>query len=357
MNTFGTLYRLTDYGESHGVAIGGVIDGMVSNFVLDLDKIQHALDRRRPGQSTLTTQRNEADRVEFLSGIFDGRTTGSPIAFKIANTDHHSADYSNVANTYRPCHADYTYDAKYGHRDYRGGGRASARETAARVVGGAIAQQVLDTYGISIIAYSSRIGSIALESAPTDVSFSDIESNSVRCPDAATAAHMQQEIEQARADGDTLGGIITCVIKGLPAGLGEPIFDKLQAMLASAMMSINAAKGFEYGDGFAAAAMRGSQSIDTFVYAENGKIITRSNHSGGIQGGISNGMPVVFRVAFKPIATMPIPLETIDKTGKPTVLTVHGRHDICVIPRAVPVVEAMASMTILDALLQYKARH
>ncbi len=357
MNTFGTLYRLTDYGESHGVAIGGVIDGMVSNFVLDLDKIQHALDRRRPGQSTLTTQRNEADRVEFLSGIFDGRTTGTPIAFKIANTDHHSADYSNVANTYRPCHADYTYDAKYGHRDYRGGGRASARETAVRVVGGAVAQQVLDTYGISIVAYSSRIGSVALESAPTDVLFSDIESNSVRCPDAATAVLMQQEIEQARADGDTLGGIITCVIKGLPAGLGEPIFDKLQAMLASAMMSINAAKGFEYGDGFAAATMRGSQSIDTFVSAENGKVITRTNHSGGIQGGISNGMPVVFRVAFKPIATMPIPLETIDKTGKATVLTVHGRHDICVIPRAVPVVEAMASMTILDALLQYKARH
>lgn len=357
MNTFGTLYRLTDYGESHGVAIGGVIDGMVSNFVLDLDKIQHALDRRRPGQSTLTTQRNEADRVEFLSGIFDGRTTGTPIAFKIANTDHHSADYSNVANTYRPCHADYTYDAKYGHRDYRGGGRASARETAVRVVGGAVAQQVLDTYGISIVAYSSRIGSVALESAPTDVLFSDIESNSVRCPDAATAVLMQQEIEQARADGDTLGGIITCVIKGLPAGLGEPIFDKLQAMLASAMMSINAAKGFEYGDGFAAATMRGSQSIDTFVSAENGKVITRTNHSGGIQGGISNGMPVVFRVAFKPIATMPIPLESIDKTGKATVLTVHGRHDICVIPRAVPVVEAMASMTILDALLQYKARH
>lgn len=357
MNTFGTLYRLTDYGESHGVAIGGVIDGMVSNFVLDLDKIQHALDRRRPGQSTLTTQRNEADKVEFLSGIFDGRTTGTPIAFKIANTDHHSADYSNVANTYRPCHADYTYDAKYGHRDYRGGGRASARETAVRVVGGAVAQQVLDTYGISIVAYSSRIGSVALESAPTDVLFSDIESNSVRCPDAATAVLMQQEIEQARADGDTLGGIITCVIKGLPAGLGEPIFDKLQAMLASAMMSINAAKGFEYGDGFAAATMRGSQSIDTFVSAENGKVITRTNHSGGIQGGISNGMPVVFRVAFKPIATMPIPLETIDKTGKATVLTVHGRHDICVIPRAVPVVEAMASMTILDALLQYKARH
>lgn len=357
MNTFGTLYRLTDYGESHGVAIGGVIDGMVSNFVLDLDKIQHALDRRRPGQSTLTTQRNEADRVEFLSGIFDGRTTGTPIAFKIANTDHHSADYSNVAKTYRPCHADYTYDAKYGHRDYRGGGRASARETAVRVVGGAVAQQVLDTYGISIVAYSSRIGSVALESAPTDVLFSDIESNSVRCPDAATAVLMQQEIEQARADGDTLGGIITCVIKGLPAGLGEPIFDKLQAMLASAMMSINAAKGFEYGDGFAAATMRGSQSIDTFVSAENGKVITRTNHSGGIQGGISNGMPVVFRVAFKPIATMPIPLETIDKTGKATVLTVHGRHDICVIPRAVPVVEAMASMTILDALLQYKARH
>lgn len=357
MNTFGTFYRLTDYGESHGVAIGGVIDGMVSNFALDLDKIQLALDRRRPGQSTLTTQRNEADRVEFLSGIFDGRTTGTPIAFKIANTDHHSADYSNVANTYRPCHADYTYDAKYGHRDYRGGGRASARETAVRVVGGAIAQQVLDTYGISILAYSSRIGSVALKSEPTDVSFSDIESNSVRCPDVATAVLMQQEIEQARADGDTLGGIITCIIKGLPAGLGEPIFDKLQAMLASAMMSINAAKGFEYGDGFAAAAMRGSQSIDTFVKAENGDVITKTNHSGGIQGGISNGMPIVFRVAFKPIATMPIPLETIDKSGTSTVLTVHGRHDICVIPRAVPVVEAMASMTILDALLQYKARH
>lgn len=330
MNTFGTLFRLTDFGESHGAAIGGVVDGMPSGVEVDFEAIDAFLARRRPG-GKLVSPRNEADKVRFLSGIFEGRTLGTPIAFIIENTDQRSKDYGALRNTYRPNHADYTYDAKYGIRDYRGGGRASARETAVRVVGGALALQVLRAYGISVEAYSLQIGSVEIH-------------------DPSGMAAAEEAILSARAERDTLGGIVGCSIKGVPAGVGEPVFGKLQAMLAAAMMSINAAKGFDYGDGFAAAGMRGSESVDTF-YAEEGRVRTRSNHSGGIQGGISNGEDITFRVAFKPIATMPRPLATVADTLESIELTVGGRHDVCVVPRAVPVVEAMAAMTILDALM------
>lgn len=330
MNTFGTLFRLTDFGESHGAAIGGVVDGMPSGVEVDFEAIDAFLTRRRPG-GKLVSPRNEADKVRFLSGIFEGRTLGTPIAFIIENTDQRSKDYGALRNTYRPNHADYTYDAKYGIRDYRGGGRASARETAVRVVGGALALQVLRAYGISVEAYPLQIGSVEIH-------------------DPSGMAAAEEAILSARAERDTLGGIVGCSIKGVPAGVGEPVFGKLQAMLAAAMMSINAAKGFDYGDGFAAAGMRGSESVDTF-YAEEGRVRTRSNHSGGIQGGISNGEDITFRVAFKPIATMPRPLATVTDTLENTELTVGGRHDVCVVPRAVPVVEAMAAMTILDALM------
>lgn len=356
MNTFGTLFRLTDFGESHGPAIGGVVDGMPAGFKIDFDAVARQLARRRPGQSPLTTQRSEPDEVTFLSGIFDGRTTGTPIGFTIANTNQRSTDYNAIADKYRPGHADYVYDAKYGHRDYRGGGRASARETAVRVVGGALARQVLESEGIAIYAYASRIGRVAFDADPIAVDTSAIDTNPVRCPDADTAARMEKAIREARAARDTLGGIVTCVVTGVPAGLGDPVFGKLSAMLAAAMMGINAAKGFDYGDGFAAAAMPGSKSVDLFQTDTDGRIVTASNHSGGIQGGISNGMPIVFRVAFKPIATMPVALPTVDARGQSTVIEVGGRHDVCVVPRAVPVVEAMAAMTVLDALMQQRAR-
>ncbi len=330
MNTFGTLFRLTDFGESHGDAIGGVIDGMPSGIQLDLDAIDAFLKRRRPG-GRLASPRKEDDKVRFLSGIFEGRTLGTPIAFMIENTDQRSKDYGELRNTYRPNHADYTYEAKYGIRDYRGGGRASARETAVRVVGGALAAQVLGNSGIKVEAYPLQIGMVEIHS------MSDMEA-------------AEKAILDAKAGRDTLGGIVGCTVKGVPAGVGEPVFGKLQAMLASAMMSINAAKGFDYGDGFAAAGMRGSESVDAF-YVEDGRVHTRSNHSGGIQGGISNGEDITFRVAFKPIATMPRALETVTDELESTELTVGGRHDVCVVPRAVPVVEAMAAMTILDALM------
>ena len=355
MNTFGTLFRLTDFGESHGHAIGGVVDGMPAGIQIDFDAVARQLARRRPGQSPLTTQRSEPDEVTFLSGIFDGRTTGTPIGFTIANTNQRSADYDAIADKYRPGHADYVYDAKYGHRDYRGGGRASARETAVRVVGGALARQVLQREGIAIYAYASRIGRVAFDAHPLDIDPSAIDTNPVRCPDADTAARMEKAIREARAARDTLGGIVTCVLTGVPAGLGDPVFGKLSAMLAAAMMGINAAKGFDYGDGFAAAAMPGSKCIDLFQTDTDGRIVTDSNHSGGIQGGISNGMPIVFRVAFKPIATMPVALPTVDSRGNDTVIEVGGRHDVCVVPRAVPVVEAMAAMTLLNALMHHRA--
>lgn len=358
MNTFGNLYRLTDFGESHGAAIGGVIDGMPARFPVDTDAIQRCLDRRRPGQSAYTTPRNESDRVTFLSGIFRGRTLGTPIAFTIANSNTRSSDYGAIAHAFRPGHADYTYQVKYGHRDYRGGGRASARETAVRVVGGALALQVLNAQDIYITAYTERIGSVVLDKpADTlDLGIGNIDASAVRCPDAAVSELMEAEIIRARHASDTLGGIVRCIITGVPAGLGEPVFGKLQAMLAGAMMGINAAKGFEYGDGFASAAATGTQQTDNFFTDRAGRVATRTNHSGGIQGGISNGMPITFRVAFKPVATLPQPVDTIDTDKRPATLTVGGRHDVCVVPRAVPIVESMAAMVILDALMLQKAR-
>lgn len=356
MNTFGNLFRLTDFGESHGSAIGGVVDGMPSGIQIDFESIRHQLSRRRTGASPFASQRKEDDEVVFLSGIFDGVTTGAPIGFTIANNDARSKDYDNLKQVFRPCHADYTYHAKYGHRDYRGGGRASARETAVRVVAGALAMNVLKAHGISIVAYTSRIGSAEcrLSDYPTDSS--QVDSSVVRCPDKAVSQHMEAELAAAREARDTLGGVVTCVIRGVPAGLGEPVFGKLSAMLAYAMMGINAAKGFDYGDGFDAASMRGSQSIDAFCKSANGDIVTTTNHSGGIQGGISNGNDIVFRVAFKPVATMPAPVPVIDAAGNESVLEVHGRHDICVVPRAVPVVEAMAAITLLDAMMMNAGR-
>lgn len=336
MNTFGTLFRFTDFGESHGTAIGGVIDGMPAGFAVDLDAVQAELDRRRPGQSSLTTQRKEADRITVLSGIYEGRTLGTPIGFTIANSDQHSSDYENMRHVFRPGHADFTYAAKYGHRDHRGGGRASARETAVRVAAGAFARQVLAAQGITVSARAAAIGGVNLLTAPQGTA--------------------EKLIEEAKFAGDTLGGIVACSIKGVPAGLGEPIFGKLQTMLASAMMSINAAHGFDYGDGFDMAARRGSEVIDNFIPDGNGGITTAANHSGGIQGGISNGAEITFRVAFKPIATMMRPVDTVDDCGQPATLQVRGRHDVCVVPRAVPVVEAMAAVTVLDALMLRQSR-
>ncbi len=348
MNTIGMFFRLTDFGESHGPAIGGVIDGMPSGVEIDFAAVDAELARRRPGQSKMTTQRKESDTVEWLSGILDGRTLGTPIAFIIRNRDMRSGDYDVVSETYRPNHADYTYDAKYGIRDWRGGGRASARETAVRVVAGALAKQVLAKQGISVMAWTSQIGNVVYKGSPEDVK--TVEASPVRCPDPELSSQMEDALLKAKNDRDTIGCMVSCRVKGVPAGVGEPIFGKLQEMLAAAMMSINAAKGFDYGDGFEAASMRGSESVDSFV-PDCGQIRTTSNHSGGIQGGISNGADIVFRVAFKPIATMPRPLKTVNAAREEVVIEVKGRHDVCVVPRAIPVVEAMAAITILDALL------
>ncbi|MGN0213767.1 MAG: chorismate synthase [Muribaculaceae bacterium] len=349
-NEFGEIFRLTTFGESHGAAIGGVIDGMPAGIVIDVDAVQRELDRRRPGQSAIVTARNEMDRVKILSGLFEGKTTGTPIGFMIENEDHHSADYGNIAKCFRPSHADYTYTSKYGLRDYRGGGRSSARETAARVVGGAFARQALSQLGISVTAYTSQVGDIAIDADYTKYDFNKIDDNIVRCPDAAAAQKMIDLIEQVKADGDTIGGVITCVVKGVPVGLGEPVFDRLHARLGAAMLSINAVKGFEYGLGFGFAVKRGSEVSDRFVNVD-GKVSTVTNYSGGIQGGISNGEDIYFRVAFKPVATLLKDVETIDSEGNAIVLKAKGRHDPCVLPRAVPVVEAMAAMTILDNYL------
>lgn len=348
MNTFGHIYRLTSFGESHGTAIGGVIDGMPAGLEVDADAVQKALDRRRPGQSPIVTGRQEKDMVTFLSGIFEGKTLGTPIGFTIANSDQHSRDYESLRHVYRPSHADYTYQTKYGVRDHRGGGRSSARETASRIVAGALAEQALAKYGISVCAYTSQVGDIVLDKTMSGVGRDAVDSNAVRCPDAETAAAMERLITDVKAAGDTVGGVISCIIRGVPAGLGEPVFGKLQASLASAMMSINAAKGFEYGMGFAGAAMRGSETIDCY---ENSSFGTRTNNSGGIQGGISNGEDIYFRVAFKPVATLLREIETRADDGSETTLTVRGRHDPCVVPRAVPIVEAMAAMVIFDAML------
>lgn len=349
-NTYGNIFTLTTFGESHGEAIGGVVDGMPAGIDIDMDFIQAELNRRRPGQSAITTSRNEPDKVEFLSGVFEGKTTGCPIGFMVKNTNQHSNDYDNMRNLFRPSHADYTYTNKYGERDHRGGGRSSARITISRCVAGALAKLALQQLGISICAYTSQVGSIKLERDYRKYDLTKTETNAVRCPDVEKAAEMEQLISEVKAKGDTIGGIITCVIKGCPAGLGEPEFGKLHAALGSAMLSINAVKGFEYGEGFDGVNALGSEQNDVFT-TETGGISTRTNHSGGIQGGISNGEDIYFRVAFKPVATLLMQQNTIDKDGNATTLTARGRHDPCVLPRAVPIVEAMAAMTILDYYL------
>ena len=356
MNTIGKIFRVTTFGESHGMAIGGVIDGMPAGIEINLDKVQYELNRRRPGQSSIVTPRDEKDQVKILSGLFEGKTTGCPIGFIVENTNQHSTDYENIRNTFRPSHADFTYTSKYGIRDYRGGGRSSARETISRVVAGAFARQALEQIGIQIYAYTSQVGNIALDNDYKKYDCSLIETNDVRCPDAEVAKKMHNLIAEVKNDGDTIGGVITGVIKNCPIGLGEPTFGKLHAKLGEAMLSINAAKGFEYGMGFAGVSNRGSELIDNFIN-NDGKISTTSNHSGGIQGGISNGEDIYFRVAFKPVATILKEIETIDKDGKSTILKAKGRHDPCVLPRAVPIVEAMAAMVILDAYLLNKATH
>lgn len=353
-NSFGNIFRLTSFGESHGAAIGGVIDGMPAGIAIDLDAVQRELDRRRPGQSAIVTARNEKDRVRILSGIFEGVTTGTSIGFIIENENQHSADYGNIKDAFRPSHADYTYTTKYGLRDYRGGGRSSARETAARVVAGAFARQALAQLGIDLYAYTSQVGEIALSRDYRLYSRDAIDTNAVRCPDATKAAEMEQLIKQVKGEGDTIGGIITGVITGVPVGLGEPVFGKLHAMLGAAMLSINAVKGFEYGDGFDFATRRGSEVNDAFETDDAGHVSTATNHSGGIQGGISNGEDIIFRVAFKPVATLLRDVNTIDKDGNSITLKARGRHDPCVLPRAVPIVEAMAAMVILDAYLLNK---
>lgn len=354
MNTYGHIFTLTTFGESHGEAIGGVVDGMPAGIPINVDFIQSELNRRRPGQSSITTSRQEGDVVELLSGVFEGRSTGCPIGFIVRNTNQHSQDYENMRQLYRPSHADYTYATKYGNRDHRGGGRSSARITISRVVAGALAKLALRQLNISVQAYTSQVGDIRLDKDYRKYDLSLTETNIVRCPDPMKAAEMIQLIQQLRAEGDTIGGVITCVVKGCPAGLGEPEFGKLNAELGAGMLSINAVKGFEYGEGFDGVTARGSEQNDVF-FSENGQVSTRTNHSGGIQGGISNGQDIYFRVAFKPVATLLREQDTIDIYGNATKLTAKGRHDPCVLPRAVPVVEAMAAMTILDHYLLNKS--
>ncbi len=350
MNTFGRKFTLTTFGESHGEAIGGVVDGMPAGIDIDMEFIQSELDRRRPGQSRITTGRKEPDKVEILSGVFEGKSTGCPIGFIVRNTNQHSSDYDNMRNVFRPSHADYTYTEKYGIRDHRGGGRSSARITISRCVGGALAKLALKQKGIAIQAYTSQIGNIAIERNYKKLDLTVTETNIVRCPDQEKAKEMEEYVAALKEKGDTVGGIVTCVIKGCPTGLGEPEFDKLHACLGYAMLSINAAKGFEYGEGFDAVSGHGSTQNDIFT-SEEGQITTLTNHSGGIQGGISNGQDIYFRVAFKPVATILTEQDTVDKDGNKTTLKVHGRHDPCVVPRAVPIVEAMAAMVILDNIL------
>ena len=351
-SSFGTLFKLTTFGESHGTAIGGIIDGVPANFPLDIPAIQNELDRRKPGQSSLVTQRKESDTVQFLSGIFEGKTLGSPIGFIILNENQKEADYAHLKVTFRPSHADFTFEKKYGIRDYRGGGRSSARETASRVVAGALAKQVLNSIGIKFSTFVDQVGDIRFHSDEF-FALKEIESNLVRCPDLNIATKMENLIREVRKDGDTIGGVISCIIQGVPAGLGEPVFDKLPAELGKAMLSINAVKAFEIGSGMASIAMRGSQHNDLFN--EDGT--TQTNYSGGIQGGISNGMPIHFRVAFKPVATIMQTQASINTQGDKIELEGKGRHDACVVPRAVPIVEAMASLVILDFYLRNKSVH
>lgn len=349
-NTFGVIFTLTTFGESHGEAIGGIVDGCPSNFKLDIAYVQQELNRRKPGQSHITTQRKESDAVTFLSGIFEGKTTGAPIGFIIENENQKSGDYEHLKDAFRPSHADYTYEEKYGIRDYRGGGRSSARETACRIVGGAIAKQILKSYHISVEAYVSRVHTIQLEKNYTELDLSKTDSNIVRCPDLSTAEKMISLIEEVRKQGDTVGGIITCVIKGCPTGLGEPVFDRLQADLAKAMLSINSVKGFEYGMGFEITKHKGSEVNDIFTQGMR----TLTNNSGGIQGGISNGEDIYFNVAFKPVATIMQSQKSINTSGEEISLEGKGRHDPCVLPRAVPIVESMAALVVVDHLLRNK---
>ena len=344
-NKFGKIFTLTTFGESHGKAIGGIIDGCPANKDIDLSIVQFDLDRRKPGQSKIVTQRKESDKVEFLSGIFEGKTTGTPIGFIIVNKDQKSKDYDHIKNIFRPSHADFVYQKKYGIRDYRGGGRSSARETACRVVAGSIAKQILND--ISFKAFVSRVGDVSISSDFSKVNFENIEKNPVRCPDLKKAEEMENLIKSVRKDGDTIGGVVSCIIKNVPVGIGEPVFDKLHAELGKAMLSINAVKGFEYGSGFAGVKMKGSEHNDQYEVDES----TKTNYSGGIQGGISNGMDIYFNVAFKPVATIMKDQRTIDNKGKETSISGKGRHDPCVVPRAVPIVEAMASLVLLDMIL------
>jgi len=354
-NSFGTIYKVTTFGESHGAAIGGIIDGFPSNFEIDIDYINLELKRRRTNQGIYSSSRSEEDEIEFLSGIFEGKTLGTPISFIIRNKNTISKDYNNIKDIYRPSHGDYTYEAKYGHRDYRGGGRSSARETAIRVVAGAFAKQYLMTKGIEIQAWVSQIYNIKANTQD-NANFKDIEESPLRCPDKSAEIKMLSEIEKARNEGDTLGGIIRCRINGLEAGIGEPVFDKLNAKLAHAIMSINAVKGIEIGSGFDSVEMKGSEHNDAFIM-KDGQISTKTNNSGGIQAGISNGEPIFINTAFKPIASIMQEQQTIDKYGNNKSILIKGRHDVCVVPRAVPIVEAMAAITIMDYLLIDKAQN
>lgn len=349
-NSIGKLFTFTSFGESHGKGIGGIIDGCPAGILLDEEFIQNELDRRKPGQSSIATPRKEDDKVEFLSGIFEGKTTGTPIAFIIWNQNQHSNDYDHLKNVYRPSHADYTYQQKYGIRDYRGGGRSSARETAARVVAGAVAKLALKKWGVEITAYTSQVGPIAMSQNFENIDLKLIESNIVRCPQHEIAEKMIEYIKVLKKDGDSTGGIISCVIKGMPVGIGEPIFDKLQARLAASMLSINASHGFDYGRGFEGVNLKGSQMNDSFI-KDGDKVSTKTNNSGGIQGGISNGQDIYFRVLFKPVATISKKQETLDIYTNEVELEARGRHDPCVLPRAVPIVEAMAAITLLDLFL------
>lgn len=357
-NSFGNIFKLTSFGESHGLAIGGVIDGCPANITLNLNKIQNQLDRRRPGQSKITTQRKESDTVEFLSGIFEGKTTGTPIGFIIKNEDQKSKDYNHIKDVFRPSHADFTYSAKYGNRDYRGGGRSSARETAVRVVAGAVAEQVLNQLyqqDVKIKAYVSKIGNLEVQNDYSKLNLDLIDSNIVRCPDPIVANNMIEYVETIKKAGDTIGGQITCVVKNVPIALGNPVFGKLNANLAGAMFSINAVKGFELGSGFDAINMKGSEHNDLFT-TDKGKVKTQSNFSGGIQGGISNGEDIYFNVAFKPIATLIQKQTTINEALESVEMMGKGRHDPCVVPRAVPIVEAMTALVLLDAFLMNRAQ-
>ena len=352
-NSFGQIFKISTFGESHGKAIGVILDGCPSGLGIDESFIQNELDRRRPGQSNIVTQRKESDTVQILSGVFEGKSTGTPIAMVIFNTDARSKDYSHIADKFRPSHADFTYHEKYGRRDYRGGGRSSARETAARVAAGAVAKLLLSQQGVSVTAYVSQVGEMATPIPYQDLDFSKIESTPVRCPDPELAEKMIDYIKQVRKEGDTIGGVVNCVVEGCPVGLGEPAFDKLHADLAKAMLSINACKGFEYGSGFEGVKMKGSEHNDQFVKKED-KVITTTNHSGGIQGGISNGMDIYFRVAFKPVATIVQAQDSVNEAGEKVTVEGKGRHDPCVVPRAVPIVEAMTALVLADHLLRQR---